>query len=349
MSRVSDTDPRVSVIVLAYGPEPLLAQCIEGALASTGVDVEVVLVDNGCVDGSVTAAVVERHAVALIEPGRNLGFAAGVNLGVCHSTGEFVVLLNSDAVPQPEALARLIAPLADPSIGLVTASLRLMREPGRMNSCGNPVHFSGLSWAGCFGQPATEHMSPRRVSSASGAAMACRRVTWDLLGGLCEQMFTYHEDTEFSLRCWSRGLSVWYVPEAVVLHDYEFSRNDSKLGLLERNRLITILTLYESRTLVILAPYLLALELAVSLIAVRQGWFGKKVAGWFWILRHIQWMRQRWRSNQEARTVPDATLIRMLTSWFDPGQEFGGWSLRLFNLASEIYWDVARRAIRRGP
>ena len=75
-------------------------------------------------------------------------------------------------------------------------------------------------------------------------------------------MFAYLEDTELSLRCWQRGLKVMFVPDAVVLHDYEFSRNPSKLGLLERNRLIMLLTLYERHTLAVLAPALLAVEIA---------------------------------------------------------------------------------------
>lgn len=347
MGSVTDNPPRVSVIVLAYGDEPLLGRCIEAALASRTVSVEVVVVDNGCSDAGRIAEVSGRRGIVLIEPGRNLGFAAGVNLGVAHSTGEFVVLLNSDAVPLTEALGSLIAPLTDPAVGIVTASLRLLHEPERMNSCGNPVHFSGLSWAGCFGQPAAEHASPRPVASASGAALACRRKTWDSLGGLCEEMFTYHEDTDLSLRCWSRGLSVWYVPEAVVLHHYEYLRNDSKLGLLERNRLITVLTLYERRTLLVLAPYLVALELVVSLLAFRQGWFGQKAAGWVWLLRNARWLRQRWSTNQATRTVSDAGLTGVLTSAFEPGQQFDGSSLRLFNALSGVYWLIARRSIQR--
>jgi len=338
---------RLSVIVLAYGEEPLLERCVEAALASTQVDVEVMLVDNGCVDKKVIAAVARTPGVVLIEPGRNLGFAAGVNLGVRHSTGEFVALLNSDAVPQPDAMANLITPLANPGVGLVTANLRLLREPERMNSCGNPVHFSGLSWAGCFGQSALDHQAAGPVASASGAALACRRVTWDVMGGLCEEMFAYHEDTDLSLRCWARGFSVWYAPDAVVLHDYEFSRNESKLGLLERNRLITVLTLYERRTLAVLAPYLVVLELAVALLALRQGWFAKKAAGWFWLLRHGSWLRRRWRTNQTGRALSDAVLLPVLSGAFEPGQEFGGRSLRIFNLMSETYWDFAKRAIQR--
>jgi len=344
---VSDADPHVSVIVLAYGDEPLLKRCISEAQASVDVDVEVVLVDNGCSDKNLIAEIAPIPGVVLIEPGSNLGFAAGANLGVRRSTGDYAVLLNSDAVPEPNALALLVAPLVDPSVGLVTASLRLLREPDRLNSCGNPVHFSGLSWAGCFGQAASDHDLARPVASASGAALACRRETWELLGGLCDQMFAYHEDTDLSLRCWTRGLSVLFVPEAVVLHDYEFSRNDAKLGLLERNRLITVLTVYERRTLLVLAPYLFALELAVSLLAVRQDWFGRKVAGWWWLLRHGRWLRQRRRTNRAGRTVSDSALIPLLTGAFEPGQEFGGRSLRFFNLLSEGYWAFAKRAIDR--
>ncbi len=52
-----------------------------------------------------------------------------------------------------------------------------------------------------------------------------RRNLWEDLGGFAEEYFAYVEDTEMSLRLWQRGLTVEYVPDAVVLHHYAFSRN----------------------------------------------------------------------------------------------------------------------------
>lgn len=342
---MAESRPMVSIVILAYGDQPLLGDCVKAATSSPGIDAEVVIVDNGCNDKEVLAELAAER-VKIVDPGKNLGFAGGVNLGASLSDRPFLVLLNSDAVPCRAALASLVATLADPTVGLVTASLRLLRQPELMNSCGNPVHYAGLSWAGCNGQSAANHQTVRAVASASGAAFACRRETWVRLGGFCEPMFAYHEDTDLSLRCWAMGLRVVYQPDAVVLHDYEFSRNERKLGLVERNRLITIMTLYEVKTLVVLGPFLVGLELMVILLAARQGWLKQKLTGWWWLVAHTKWLWSRRRETQASRTQPDAALIPLLTDRFEPGEGLTGRRLVLFNYFSQCYWSVARRLLQ---
>ena len=71
---------RVTAVVVAFGAEPLLPDCVRSILASDGIDVEVVLVDNGCTDGGVDA-VRALDGVHVIEPGRNLGFDEACNVG----------------------------------------------------------------------------------------------------------------------------------------------------------------------------------------------------------------------------------------------------------------------------
>lgn len=331
--------PRVTAVVLAYGPEPLLDACVDALLASRGVAVDVVLVDNGCTTDGVDR-LAGRSGVQVLRPGRNTGFAGGCNLGAAHADGELVAFVNSDAVVEPDALGALARALTDPGVGLATAGVRLADRPALMNSTGNPVHYLGLSWAGGLGEPASAHAAAGDVASASGAAMACRRATWLALGGLCEELFAYCEDAELSLRCWQRGLRVVYVPEAVVAHHYEFHRNPHKLYLLERNRLFMLLTLYQTRTLVLLAPPLLALELAVLLVALREGWWRQKLRGWGWLVTHRRVLRSRRACVQQARLRGDHELARVLTGRFAPGPESGISPSPVLAGLSEAYWQI---------
>ncbi len=336
--------PRVTAVVLAYGPEPLLRECTQALLGSRGVEVDVVLVDNGCTTSAV-ADLDGQPGVTVLRPGGNTGFAGGCNLGARHATGDYLALVNGDAVVDGTALDRLVAALQDPGVALASASLRLWDRPEQMNSAGNPVHFLGISWAGGLGDPATAHARPTEVASATGAAVAVRRDLWQRLGGFWEEMFAYCEDAELSLRCWQRGMRVVYVPGAVVRHRYEFSRNPLKMYLLERNRLLLLLTLYERRTLLVLAPAVLGLELAVLLVALRQGWAGQKLRGWWWLLRHRSVVRRRRSEVQAARTVPDRQLARLLTADFEPGAEAGLSAPAAARVLSRAYWAVARRAL----
>lgn len=339
--------PTVTAVLLAYGDEPVLVEAVEAVLASTGVDVDVVLVDNGCTTDAVDR-LVSCTGVTVLRPGRNTGFAGGCNLGAAEATGDFLAFVNGDAVVAPDALAHLVRAAADPSVALASASLRLYDRPEVMNSAGNPVHYSGLSWAGGLGDPADQHDRPEDVTSVTGAAVVARREVFTQLGGFCDLMFAYCEDAELSLRAWQRGLRCRYVPEAVVLHRYEFSRNPFKMYLLERNRLLMLLTLYERRTLVLLAPALLGLELAMLAVSVKQGWVRQKVTGWWWLVRHHAEVRRRRAEVQSARTRSDADIAPLLTGDFDPGGETGLAAPSVVRRGSRAYWWLVRRALDAG-
>ena len=107
---------RSSVVVVSLQPGDWLAE----ALASvTGQADQVVLVDNGSADGD-ASAIGRRAGVSVVRSHANIGFAAGVNLGVRHATGDLLVLLNDDAVAAPDWLARCAEVLADPDVAAVT-------------------------------------------------------------------------------------------------------------------------------------------------------------------------------------------------------------------------------------
>jgi GT2 family glycosyltransferase len=301
-----------SVIILAHGAEPYLGECVKSVLDSTGDDIEVVIVDNEARDAVDLLPPCDRLRV--YRPARNLGFAAGCNRGVLESSGDDLIFLNSDAVVQQGAIAALRAELRDSWTGLASGSVRLATEPEIINSAGNPVHFLGFAWAGGYGEPATDHSEPAGVTSVSGAFFAVRRSVWDALGGFLDEYFAYHEDTELSLRAWQRGYRACYVPHAVALHHYEFSRNPRKHYLLERNRLLTVLTVYPSTVLALVLPALLALELAMCLVALRQRWLTAKLSGWWWLLTHHRLLLRRRREVQPASTLTAHEFARLLAA-----------------------------------
>ncbi len=327
----------------AYGSDPWLDRSVASALASTGVRTEVIVVDNGCTDGTVDG-LVGRDGVTVLRPGSNLGFAGGCNAGLAVAEGEVVFFLNQDAILAPDALAEIAEVATNPEVGLATGSVRLADDPDRLNSWGNPFHFLGFSWSGGFGQPAAAAGRVRReVTGASGTALAARRSLLQELGGFAEDYFAYHEDLEMSLRCWLRGLTVVFVPDAVVTHRYEMSRNPSKFYLLERNRLFLVATLYERRTLALLLPALLATEVGMLAVALQAGWARQKVAGWRWLWHNRDLVRARRRLLQGQRVVPDSRLAPRLTSHFDAGHmDLPAWA-RPLDAAVAGYWSLVRR------
>src|SRR6185312_8439375 len=81
--------PVLDVVMLAFGDEPYLVEALDAVLASSGVDVRFVLVDNGCTRDDVDLVCADR-GVTLLRPARNLGFTGGVNLGARQGTGQYL-------------------------------------------------------------------------------------------------------------------------------------------------------------------------------------------------------------------------------------------------------------------
>jgi GT2 family glycosyltransferase len=346
MSAEPTADVDVSAVVLAFGAEPGLEACVRALLASEGVRAEVVLVDNGCTDGAVDR--LERASLPwliVVRPGTNLGYAAGCNEGVRWSSGRVVAFVNYDAIAEPDALARLAAATAEPGVGIATASIRLADDPALLNSAGNDIHFLGLSWSGCFNEPADRHAYPHDVTGASGAGMAMSRAVWDRLGGFEPQFFMYHDDAELSLRCLLRGLRIVYVPDAVIVHRYEFSRNPRKLYLIERNRLIMVLSSFELRTLLLLAPALVAVEACMLALSIGEGWAPAKLQSWRWLLSHLPFLRRRRREVQASRVVDDRSIAHHFVTGINPGNYQLTPKVELLNRVLAAYWRVVQRVL----
>jgi GT2 family glycosyltransferase len=300
----------------------------------------VIVVDNGGTD----PAAVEGFG-RLVEAGRNLGFAAGCNLGTAEASGDVVVFLNPDTVVEPRALSALARTLEDRSIGIAMARLRLLDRPELLNSGGTVVHVSGLAWAGRYGEPAEELRELEEVAAPSGAAMAIRRDLFHELGGFTEELFMYLEDTELGWRAHLHGLRVVVDPGADVYHDYEFGRHPTKLALLERNREILVLTAYSPRLLLALAPVLAATELGMIVVAAKQRWLRGKLGGWWWLAGHTGWLRRHRRETLSLRRVPDRELAEYLTPSVDPGMLEVPRAASIGNGLVTAYWRLVRRAL----
>ena len=305
---------------------------------------ESIVVDNGGGGPEIDEARA-RERVHVVDPGQNLGFAAGSNLGAREAAGNVLVFLNPDTVVAPGAIAQLARTLEDSSIAIAMARLRLLDEPEKLNASGVDVHVTGIGWAAGYGEPATSVSEVGEVPSASGTAMAIRAETFRALGGFADELFMYLEDLELGWRARLAGYRVVVDPGADVFHQYEYGRNPRKSYFLERNRLIFCLSAYSGLQLLLLSPVLLATELGMVALAVKERWFRDKVAGWGWLVRNRTLVRQRRRATQSLRRVRDRDLAEHLTPTFAPGMLPVPAPLRLANPLVRGYWRVIKKAL----
>ena len=327
----------LSVVVVAYRSGPALQRCL-GSVREHGPEAEVIVVDNG-------GAELGGEQARLVQPGENLGYAGGAALGARQATGETLVFLNQDTVVSAGALQQLAETVADPEVGIAMARLGLLESPELLNSGGTIVHLSGIVWAGRYGDPVESVGELEDVPAPSGAALAITRDLFHDLGGFTRELFMYLEDVELGWRARLHGLRVVVEPGADVLHDYEFSRNADKLALLERNRLIFVLSAYSLRLLLLLGPVLVAVELGMLVLAAKQGWLRGKVGGSWWVLSHPRWLLRHRRETQRLRRVRDRELAAFLTPTLDPRMIELPRGAGALNGAVAQYWRLARKLL----
>jgi N-acetylglucosaminyl-diphospho-decaprenol L-rhamnosyltransferase len=281
----------------------------------------------------------------VIEPGANLGFAAGCNLGAASSTAPLLLFLNPDAAPESGCLAALRATAQQTEWG---AWQPLVTMPGgeEINTAGGVIHYLGFGWAGRCGEPVAVGVSASHVAFPSGAALCVRRDAWDAVGGFDESYFMYGEDLDLGLRLWLGGWEVGIDPLARVRHHYAFTKGPQKWFLLERNRWRTVLATYPTPLLALLSPALVAFEIAVLPVAASGGWLRPKLRAQAAVLRDMPAIMRRRRRTQVMRKIPASEFAALLTASLDSQYlEVPRWATTLASL-QQAYWQTVTTLLR---
>ncbi len=310
--------PTLSVLIVAWNSRAELERTLPALLPELGEGDEAIVVDNDSGDGTPDAVTALAPAARVVRAGCNLGFAAGCNAGAEAATGDLLVILNPDAAPLPGFGEAIRRPWVEARGWAAWQALVADHGATRINSAGNPVHFTGIVWAGGHGEPIeAAPAGPAEVPCLSGACLAIPRGTWERLGGFPERFFLYHEDVDLSLRLRLSGGVLGIEPSAVVDHDYEFGAREHKWRWLERNRWAFLIRVYPTPLLILLAPALLATELALIPASIAAGWGRQKLAAIGEVLRWLPRLLRERRQVQTTRTVSAAEFAERLTADLD--------------------------------
>jgi N-acetylglucosaminyl-diphospho-decaprenol L-rhamnosyltransferase len=340
--------PSLSVLIVAWNSSDELRRLLPPLQAELGDGDELIVVDNDSPDDSGAVVAALAPSAQVVRMGRNRGFAGGANVGASAATGDLLVILNPDAIPQPgwgEAIRR---PWRESRGWSAWQGLVAEGDGRTINSAGNPVHFTGIVWAGRHGEPLAAAPGPREVTALSGACLAVPMEVWRRHGGLAERFFMYHEDVDLSLRLRLAGEAVGIEPSAIVAHDYEFTASaGNKWRWLERNRLATLVRLWPGSLLLLLAPALLATETALLVAATAGGWGAQKLRAnaevIAWLPRLLRERRQIRRSRRISAAAFASALTPDLDSPFIPEPVRSPPA----RFALRAYWGLVRRLLPR--
>jgi GT2 family glycosyltransferase len=212
---------KLSIVIPNWNGLDWLAACIDSALTQT-VPTDVIVVDNGSVDGSVELIESNYPQIQLIKRDKNYGFTGGVNPGLVaalEQNVDFVALLNNDAIPAPDWLERLAATMAeDEQVGIVAAKIRHY-EDTRLDSTGDFYSTWGFPFPrGRDEIDKGQYDDQVDIFAGSGGASLYRVAMLREIGLFDQRFFAYYEDTDISFRARLAGWTVRYQPRAVVRH-----------------------------------------------------------------------------------------------------------------------------------
>jgi GT2 family glycosyltransferase len=275
--------PLVSILIVAYQSGPTLIRCLEGLRSQIFRDFEIVMVDNASTDGAPQAAAAADSSIRLLEPGANLGFAAGNNLAARQARGRWLVLLNPDAYPDAGWLAALIAgTVRHPRVRCFTSLQMVADEPGLMDGTGDVMTSAGIPYRGGYRRRRPPNLSEGEVFSACGAATLIDRELFLGAGGFDERFFCYCEDVDLGYRLRLAGEPTLLLPAAVVEHVGSAStgvRSDFAIFHGSRNRVWTFIKNTPPLLLWLTTPLHVAVTAGLLLLHWRRGDAGPVVRG----------------------------------------------------------------------
>jgi GT2 family glycosyltransferase len=278
----------VSVIVVNWNGRHHLARCLPSLQAQTYRDFEMVVVDNGSTDDSVTWLAREYPKARILRNPSNLGFAAANNQAFRATESPYLVTLNNDTEAATDWLAELVAAVeSDAIVGMVASQMLLAHAPSTIDSAGIQVDWTGTAWQRRHGEPADKASGFEEVFGPCAGAALYRRSMLSEIGLFDETFFAYYEDVDLAWRAQNAGWRCIYAPQARVFHIHSATGGQDptrKRYLIGRNKTWTLLKNYPALRFAVTWPFVLGFELAAVLYALlaegdSSAWRGR-LASW---------------------------------------------------------------------
>jgi GT2 family glycosyltransferase len=224
----------LSVCIVTYQARDWLRRCLESLYQNTQLSpIEIIIVDNGSVDGVREMLEREFPRASFIGNDSNQGYTRPMNQALQEAQGRYLLQLNPDTVILPEALDRLVhfmgkhpqAGICGPKVLNPDDSLQKQCRRGEPRPLAVISYFLGLSKLfpnnKQFGEYLLEYVDEDqtvKVAAVSGSCMLIRREVVDQIGYLDEQFYAYQEDTDYCTRARKAGWEVFYLADSQIIH-----------------------------------------------------------------------------------------------------------------------------------
>jgi GT2 family glycosyltransferase len=357
MSAQVRSDPPVTAVVINYNGGERLLGCVRALQRSRAPISSLIIVDNASSDGSRERLAAEFREAVLITLPTNLGASAARNAGLAAATTELVLLVDVDVYIDETALDHLLSAQQARDAVVVTPRIVLYPQEEIVQCDGAGVHFVGSMVLRHAYMPLSGLPTDRASVGAciSACLLVNRRRVLDA-GAFDDLFFIYFDDLEFSLRLRALGYDLTCEPRALARHDrgagianLSFRGQGSyparRAYLSHRHRWLMLMIHYRLRTLAVLAPLLLAYEIASLAFFASRGWPMEWVRAWAWLLASRGAISQRRRRMSHLRVKRDRELLECGPLPLAPGvlrSRIARRSVDALSRSVDVYWRAAR-------
>ncbi len=319
--------PTVSVIVLNHNGMSFLKDCFDSLLAASYPDTELLMVDNGSTDESVSFVERNYPTVTVIHSGGNIGYSAANNLGIRHARGEYVVLLNNDVEVTPGWLEPLVEEFElDSKVGACQPKLLHLQDRtsfeyagaagGFMDRLGYP-YLRGRVFS-TIEEDRGQYNTSIDLFWASGAALAIRKEALTEAGELDEDFVHHMEEIDLCWRLHLQGYRIRVRTDSVVYHYAGGTiKPDSfrKIYWNHRNSVLMLMKNYSVSRLLWVLPLRILLDVTLVLKSLASLDFKRVVAvaaAYGWLGLHPLLIYRKRREVQNQRKVADQVIGTLL-------------------------------------
>ncbi|ALC04808.1 hypothetical protein CDES_01705 [Corynebacterium deserti GIMN1.010] len=341
------SNQRIGVVIVSYGHEQDVANLVDSFASQLKDGDRVVVVDNRkpWVLESMVGERLKAHGVEIINHD-NGGFAAGCNAGAATIADDVDLLffLNPDTVIDDPSLFNSLRRVDEQWAAFMPY---LLLPDGTINSAGNALHISGLSWVTGLDEKPEDDKDVSEISIASGACLVVRTEWWKRLGGMEELYFMYHEDTDFSARLLLAGGKIGLLHSAYVTHHYDYAKGDYKWIYIERNRHVLLLSVLPLPLLLVLAPQILGVNLGLWAIAAKEERLALKVKSLKLLIRDLPAIFKLRRRTQKLAQLNAAQYLEKMEWRLDNPNLGSIGSNKIVNAVYGTYYKLCLKVLRR--
>ncbi len=316
----------VSVIIPHYNGVSFIDQCLKSLVKTTYKPIEIIVVDNGSIDGS--QQFIKKHYphVKLLQSSKNLGYAGGCTYGYERSNGEFIVFLNNDTTVDKRWITPLVKAAKNKHVAICQPKVLALRQPthfeyagaagGYMDRYGYP--FCRGRVVGVCEQDTGQYDDVAEIFWASGVCLFVKRSVLQEIGAFDARFFMYYEEEDLCWRAHLRNYKVLCIPQSVIYHYGEKTAKQypfKKYYYLHRNHTVLLLKNYAWSSLFKYLPGKFLFDLLMLPYFLLQGQVKRVlaiIAAILWLPFHMELLFTMRKKTQGLRKRSEREILHLL-------------------------------------